>query len=114
MYMPSGSAELSIDAGAEPAISDIEWQVALLARRDVVRGGWQADRPRLPRLSRLIELLTGLSGVRGLANERLEKLRLFLCMTIRGDRRAEIAAAELIAMGYAPLALRRLEAVVAR
>ena len=110
MYMPRPASEIEIGAAADHAISALEWRVALLARRDADRRGWEAASSRFPRLRRVIEAITGLGGVPRLADQRLETLRLFICMTRRGDSRAEAAAAQLVAMGLAPLALRRLEA----
>jgi hypothetical protein len=117
MFMPVVQ-EFEIDAdrmtAADRAISPLEWRVVLLARRDADRPGWETSATRFPWLRRMIEALTGLGGVPRLADQRLEKLRLFICMRRRGDSRAEAVGAELVAMGLAPLALCRLEAAAMR
>lgn len=107
MFLPSGSGEIQ-----DQAISPLEWRVALLAASDADRG--LVGEPRFPRLRKLFEMLTGTPGIQRLADERLEKLRLFVCMKRRGDRRAEILASDLLAMGFVPVALRKLEMVAGR
>jgi len=115
MFLPSGNGEFQQKARTgEPAISALEWRVAMLARRDADQGGWEASEPRYPRLRALFEMVTGVGRIPRLADERLEKLRLFLCMKRRGDRRADVMAADLLAMGFVPVALRKLEAVAVR
>ena len=115
MFLPSafGDVQQQVQAG-DATISPLEWRVALLAAHDAERGGWEVAVSRFPRLRRLFELLTGAGGIQRLADERLEKLRLFLCMKRRGDRRAEILAGDLLAMGFVPVALRKLETVAGR
>lgn len=114
MFLPSCTGEYQQQGQLiEPAISALEWRVAMLARRDA-ECGWEASEPRFPRLRRILTLLTGVGSIPRLADERLEKLRLFLCMKRRGDRRADVLAADLLAMGFVPVALRKLEAVAVR
>jgi hypothetical protein len=115
MFLPSGFGEIQKQARViEPAISALEWRVAMLARRDAELGGWEASEPRFPRLRKLFAMLTGVGTISRLADERMEKLRLFLCMKRLGDRRADVVAADLLAMGFVPVALRKLEAVAVR
>ena len=114
MFQPSSFGEVQQRQEAPSALSPLEWQVVLLATRDADRGGWLAGEPRFPRLRRLFEWLTGTRGIQRLADERLEKLRLFICMKRRGDKRAASVAGDLIAMGFVPVALRNLETAVVR
>ena len=95
-------------------ITPLEWRVVVLATRDADRGAWQAAEPRFRRLRRVFEALTGWQGVQRLADERLEKLRLFICMKRRGDCRAENLASSLVALGFQPATLQRLELMVGR
>jgi hypothetical protein len=108
MFLPSDFGGVQRVEVGEATISPLEWRVALLAAHDADRGGWKAAEARFPRLRRLFEMLTGEARLPRLADERLEKLRLFLCMARRGDRRAELLAGDLLAMGFVPVALRKL------
>jgi hypothetical protein len=107
MHQPANS-----DNFLREGITPLEWRVVVLATRDADCGAWQE--PRFPRLRRLFDALTGWQGVQRLADERLEKLRLFICMKRRGDRRAETLALALVAMGFQPTTLQRLELMVGR
>jgi hypothetical protein len=115
MFLPTASGEIQQQLRVdETAITPLEWRIAMLAARDADCHGWDASAPRFPRVRRLFELLTGARGIQRLADERLEKLRLFLCMKRRGDKRADEVATDLFAMGFVPVALRKLEAVAVR
>ncbi len=115
MFLPSGFGQIQQRTQAmEPVISPLEWRVVLLAARDADRRGWEAGARRFPMLGKLFEIFTGSRGIQRLADERLEKLRLFICMKRRGDRRADVVAGDLLAMGFVPVALRNLEAAAGR
>ena len=98
------------EAYAPPArLAAAERGVALLARTDAARFGWDGA-PRRAGLSgalrRLFVGLTGIEPVPALADPRLERLRLFACMMRRGDARAGPLAEALLHDGFAEAALR--------
>jgi hypothetical protein len=112
MFQPSGSSEFQQQARADAlALSPLEWRVLLLAVRDADRG---CVEHRFPKLGRLFEMFTGTRPIQRLADERLEKLRRFVCLKRRGDRRADQMAGDLLAMGFVPVALRTIEAVTSK
>ena len=103
---PSGPC---LAVASEKAYLTVEELNAIaVGRADATGYVWHASLPSsvLKRqIRRFVRLLTGIEGANPLANERLEKLRLFACMLRRGDRRFDGFAAELIEQGYQPRAL---------
>lgn len=91
------------------ALDAAERNVVLLARADASRFGWEGSLPRsraAAALRRLFVGITGVEAVPSLADARLERLRLFACMTRRGDIRGPALAELLMIDGFSEIALR--------
>jgi hypothetical protein len=79
-----------------------------IGRDDAFRFGWDAGLAGAGLPRRLIGALarfTGIKGVVPLADQRLEKLRLFTSMMRRRDRRVDAMGDDLLADGLTPAAL---------
>lgn len=85
-----------------------ERQAVEIGRDDAFRFGWDAgfaDGGAGRRLIMALARCIGLKGVKPLADERLEKLRLFAAMMRRDDRRVHDLGEELRAGGLSAAAL---------
>ena len=106
MQMPRPDSFTRHDTLAHAAgqpLSDLERRVVRLGRADAARGSPAGA--RLPALRRLFGSVTGIHHAQPLAEERLEKLRLYACAVHRGDACAPAIAAELRTLGFSADAL---------
>jgi len=95
----------------ELGLSAAERQAAEIGRDDAFRHGWDASIARTAwrrRLGGLFVRMTGLPAVTPLADERLERIRLFASMMRRDDRRVHAQAEVLLAEGLSRTALRQV------
>jgi hypothetical protein len=86
-------------------LTPTERQAVEIGRDDAYRLGWDAGLSRATWAKRLISRLTGIHGATALADQRLEKLRLFAAMMRRDDRRMHAVADELLVDGLSQGAL---------
>ncbi|QJU58029.1 hypothetical protein HL653_09665 [Sphingomonas sp. AP4-R1] len=92
----------------EAGLTTAERQAVEIGRDDAFRFGWDAGLVGGRAGRRLMAALAGFVGIRGvmpLADDRLEKLRLFAAMMRRDDRRVHDLGEELRAGGLSAAAL---------
>jgi hypothetical protein len=96
-------------------LTPTERQAVEIGRDDAYRLGWDAGLARTTWINRLIARLTGIHGATALADQRLEKVRLFAAMMRRDDRRIHAAGpTRCWPMGSARTALHQAIAAGAR
>ncbi len=95
-------------ADSRVLLSSEELAVIAIGKKDAASFWWRGaseDRRWRIRLLMVLRATTGQRGVQSLASERLETLRLLVCMVVRQQRRVPDMRKQLIALGMAPMAV---------